>query len=324
MPPTLQLECDVQGAAFSPATEPNGAPELPHTEAAPPPLTPAAVAEAIGDCERRLAIGEAISLAEVRRLERCAETFRKGSHYQLAQRVRKLALRLGHVDTARWQQLKQTPVPVFNMAERSYIGRLASTKDAPVELKVVFDHAFLTTNHRVSIGPHDLVKLTHRFNREGRIDLIDARLKRTRKFTDEGIPLEPADDAIFHLVQVFAFKDKLPEPAWSESRAEYFIRLRQIAALFYDLGLAQEEQQYRHLIQSGHRLMRELHRSIQSRTLTDVRVTRYPFYPFHQLPDDGAACYIIERAGLLEPKVLFDHDRKGGHLGDLKIRYGAE
>jgi hypothetical protein len=296
MPPTLQLECDVQEAAFAPATKPSGAPELPHFEADPATLTPAAVADAIADCERRLAGGEAISLAEVRRLERCAEIFRKGSHYQLAQRVRKLALRLGHVDTARWQQLKQTPVPVFSMAERSYIGRLASTKDAPVELKVVFDHAFLTTNHRVSIGPHDLLKLTH---------------------------LEPADDTIFHLVQVFAFKDKLPEPAWTESRAEYFIRLRQIAALFYDLGLAQEEQQYRHLIQSGHRLMRELHRAIQSGNLTDVRVTRYPFYPFHQLPDDGAACYMIERAGLLEPKVLFDHDRKGGHLGDLRLRYAA-
>jgi hypothetical protein len=123
-------------------------------------------------------------------------------------------------------------------------------------------------------------------------------------------------------VQVFAFKDKLPEPAWAKSRAEYFIRMRQIAALFYDLGLVHEEQQFRHLIQSGHRLMRELHRAIQSDALTDVRVTRYPYYPFHQLADDNAACYIAERAGLLDPKVLFEHDRKGGHLGDLRIKYG--
>lgn len=301
MPPALHLECELQE----------------------PDLAPGAIADAIGDCEHRLARGETISLEEVRELERRAEEFRHGAHYQLAQRVRRIALRLGHVDNARWQQLKQTPVPVFNMAERSYIGRLTSTKDAPVEFKVVFDHAFLTTNYRVNIGAYDLVKLTHRFNREGRLDLIDARLKQTRKSSVTTPAAEPAEEAIFHLVQVFAFKDKLPEPAWAESRAEYFIRMRQIAALFYDQGLVHEEQQFRHLIQSGHRLMKELHRAIQSDVLTDVRVTRYPYYPFHQLADDNAACYIAERAGLLDPKVLFEHDRKGGHLGDLRIRYGA-
>ena len=34
----------------------------------------------------------------------------------------------------------------------------------------------------------------------------------------------------------------------------------QIAAMFYDLGLTHEEQQYRHLIQFGHRLAQEIHR----------------------------------------------------------------
>lgn len=54
----------------------------------------------------------------------------------------------------------------------------------------------------------------------------------------------------------------------------------------------------------------------------DERIPRC-LYPFHQLPDDGAAGYMIERAGLLEPKVLFDDGRKGGHLGDLRIKYGV-
>jgi hypothetical protein len=54
-----------------------------------------------------------------------------------------------------------------------------------------------------------------------------------------------------------------------------------------------------------------------------VRTTRFPFYPFHQLPQDEAACYIIERAGQTDPKVVFDSRRKGGHLGDLHLRYGA-
>ena len=211
---------------------------------------------------------------------------------------------------AQWEQLKQTPVPVFNMAERSYIGRLTSTQDAPVEVKVVFDHLFLTTNYRVAIGPYDLVKITHRFNREGRLDLIDARLKQTKRlYLDPSAP-PPAEDTIFHLVQVFAFKDKQAELEWSESRCEYFIRLRQIAAIFYDLGLNHEEQQYRHVIQLGHRLMKELHRDERARTLRDVRVTRLPFYPFHQLADDEAATYIISRAALIEPRVNFDPAQK--------------
>ncbi|MFM8470058.1 MAG: hypothetical protein ACKODH_08820 [Limisphaerales bacterium] len=290
--------------------------------APPAPEAPEFLADSIADFERRLIAQEPISLDEVKELERQTQPLRHGHHYQLAQRVRKLALRLGHVDTAQWEQLKQTPVPVFNMAERSYIGRLASSGDAPVEVKVVFDHLFLTTNHRVALGAYDLVKITHRFNREGRLDLIDARLKQTKRiYLDATAP--PAEDAIFHLVQVFAFKDKQAELAWPESRAEYFIRLRQIAALFYDLGLNHEEQQYRQLIQSGHRLMKELHRAVQDGSLLDVRVTRLPFYPFHQLRDDEAARYIIERAALVDPRVTFDPKRKGGHLGDLSIRYAA-
>ena len=287
----------------------------------PTPDVPEFLADNIADFERRCTAQQPISLEEVRDLERRTQPYRHGPHYQLAQRVRKLAQRLGHVGTAQWEQLKQTPVPVFNMAERSYIGRLPSTKDAPVEVKVVFDHLFLTTNHRVTIGSYDLVKLTHRFNREGRLDLIDARLKQTRRQYLEPDAPAPAEDAIFHLVQLFAFKDKQAALEWAESRGEYFIRLRQIAAIFYDLGLNAEEQQYRHLIQSGHRLMRDLHRGVQAGSLLDVRVTRMPFYPFHQLPEDEAAAYIIGRAAAIEPKAIFDPHRKGGHLGDLSVRY---
>ena len=285
------------------------------------PEAPEYLAENIAGFERRLAAQEPISLDEVKELERQTQPLRHGPHYQLAQRVRKIAQRLGHVCSSHWEQLKQTPVPVFNMAERSYIGRLTSTQDAPVEVKVVFDHLFLTTNHRASLGPYDLVKITHRFNREGRLDLIDARLKQTKRlYLDPSAPA-PAEDTIFHLVQVFAFKDKQAELEWSESRCEYFIRLRQIAAIFYDLGLNHEEQQYRHVIQCGHRLMKELHRDERARTLRDVRVTRLPFYPFHQLADDEAATYIISRAALIEPRVNFDPAQKGGHLGDLRVRY---
>lgn len=322
MPPVVQLDYETSGAGFSTRSEAARAAHVRIVEREPGD-TPEALSASISVCESRVGSPESVTLEELRALELRAEPFRQGPHYQLAQRVRKLATRLGHVDTARWQQLKQTPVPVFNMAERSYIGRLASTKDAPVEVKVVFDHLFLTTNHRVSLGPHDLVKLTHRFNREGRLDLIDARLKQSRKLGPDGAPIATAEDAIFHLVQVFAFKDKQPELAWAESRAEYFIRMRQIAALFYDLGLTHEEQQYRHLIQSGHRLMRELHRAVRDGATQDVRATRFPFYPFHQLPQDEAACYIIERAGQAEPKVVFDSSHKGGHLGDLRLRYGT-
>ncbi len=285
------------------------------------PEAPEFLADNIADFERRLTAQLPISLDEVRELERQTQPFKHGPHYQLAQRVRKLAMRLGHVDTNQWEQLKQTPVPLFNMAERSYIGRLPGTKDAPVEVKIVFDHLFLTTNYRAEIGPYDLVKLTHRFNREGRLDLIDARLKQTKRLYPDADTPAPVEDTIFHLVQAFAFKDKQAELEWSESRCEYFIRLRQIAAIFYDLGLTQEEQQFRFLIQWGHRLMRELHRAVQARSLLDVRVTRMPFYPFHQLAEDEAACYIASRAALIEPKVIFDTQRKGGHLGDLRIKY---
>ena len=40
-----------------------------------------------------------------------------------------------------------------------------------------------------------------------------------------------------------------------------------------------------------------------------------------KLPEDEAAAYIIGRAAAIEPKAIFDPHRKGGHLGDLSVRY---
>jgi hypothetical protein len=282
---------------------------------------PGQLADSIASFERRLLAQEPISLDEVKALEQQAQPYKHGPHYQLAQRVRKLSLRLGHVDEAQWEQVKQAPAPVFNVPERSYIGRLASTNGAPVELKVVYDHLFLTTNYRAAIGTYDLVKITHRFNREGRLDLIDARLKQTKLLYQGAEAALPKDRDIFHLVQTFAFKEKQIEPGWTESRCEYYIRIRQIAPVFYDLGLSQEEQQYRYLLQRGHQLMKELHQDLRSGSLRDIRVVRPPFYPFRQLQDDEGADYVISRAASVEPRVLFDRQRNGGHLGDLRIKY---
>lgn len=281
------------------------------------------LASSIESFERRVITKEPATLDEIKELERRVEPYRRGPHYQLAQRVRKLAQKLGHVDSRKWEEVRSAPAPIFTLGERSYIGRLASTKGAPVEIKIVYDHLFLTTNYLATIGSCDLVKITHRFNREGRLDLIDARLKQTRRANPDGEWGAPPEDTIFHLVQSFAFKDKLPEPEWTESRCEYFIRIRQIAAVFYDLGFTQEETQFRFIIQRGNRLMRELNADLQCGSLREVRVVRTPFFPISQLPLDEAAAYIIGKAAAVEPRVSFDTQRVGGHLGDLRIRYAA-
>ena len=285
---------------------------------------PEVLADCIAGFERRLQAQQAITLDEVKELEQRAQPFKQGPHYQLAQRVRRLAVRLGHVGLTQWEELKQAPAPVFNIGERAYIGQLEVTKNAPVEVKVVYDHLFLTTNYLATIGNFDLVKITHRFNREGRLDLIDARLKQTRRGQpDTSMDGPLAQEAIFHLVQTFAFKDKQADPGWSESRCEYFIRLRQIASVFYDLGIEEEEQQYRFILQRGHRLMRELQADVRAASLRNIRVVRPPFYPFNLIREDEAACYIIGKAAHVEPRVMFDKQRTGGHLGDLRIRYAA-
>ncbi|MBI3878355.1 MAG: hypothetical protein HY300_20725, partial [Verrucomicrobia bacterium] len=97
------------------------------------------LAESIEAFERRLLAQDPITLDEIKALEERAQPYKRGPHYQFAQRVRKIARRLGHVDEAQWEQVKQAPAPVFNYGERSYIGRLESMKGAPVELKVVYD-----------------------------------------------------------------------------------------------------------------------------------------------------------------------------------------
>lgn len=80
------------------ALEPMSAPEL--------------LADNIASFERRLVAKQPISLDEVRELERKTEPLREGPHYQLAQRVRKLALRLGHVAVTQWEDgLSRRPCP---------------------------------------------------------------------------------------------------------------------------------------------------------------------------------------------------------------------
>ena len=61
------------------------------------PEAPEALAAAISACEQRASDHQEIGLEEIRALERRTQPLRRGPHYQLAQRVRKLEIGRAHV-----------------------------------------------------------------------------------------------------------------------------------------------------------------------------------------------------------------------------------
>jgi hypothetical protein len=170
----------------------------------------------------------------------------------------------------------------FNKGKRTYTGRAG---DIPVQVKVVFDHLFVTRFYRGA-------SLSYRFNQEGRLELIDSR------------ELHSSNENAVHVLRILCKrlpKDWTEAEALLESMPDYLVY--SINPNFQNLP---RDDKFLEIVRYGHSEVRNL-----------VTQKRHPpnfapniqnrQYPLPDLRNDLAAEIILKNAVNLKAYLLIDN-----------------
>ena len=208
--------------------------------------------------------------------------------------------RLGQVQD---RILSRNSRPAITNRKKNYGGEAGGCW---IQIQSAYDHVILSTCYQ---GEFNLrrgrIKLSHRFNREGRIDFVETKLLRS---------LQPClDGEIRKLVMVKDYQSLHRD--WFAAQA-FVLRVlpQELIFLYEDLFRCPRNELLAWLINIGHRLVRDILQDIQNRPAHG-----YPLEPpsnpsqlcLEVLRSDEVAWPILEKAaaleaaaGVLEPTLI--------------------
>jgi len=180
----------------------------------------------------------------------------------------------------RLQALEEVPLHLdFELPKRDYTGMAGKSK---LRVIAVSDHFFLS---RVYGGK---IKLSWRFNREGRIDLVDAML-----FPQNNVK---------HLVIVEGYS-RNKEVGWNESTALYYPLPREAEALNPGFSLLDKKAQYQSLLRFGHVNVDYLMDNLEKGDVKDSFVSKEGQKRLVEIVEDDSALYMAGNAASLMPGI---------------------
>lgn len=239
----------------------------------------------IESLESRVHAGPPIDRGEIR----CVQEFLRDHDFSPASDY---FSRLGQVQERLVSRVPQAASP---NGKRNYGGEAAGCW---LQVQSAYDHVIVSTCYQ---GEFNLrrgrIKVSHRFNREGRIDFVETKLLRS---LDPGL-----DGAIRKLVMI---KDYQTQPhAWFAAEA-FVLRVlpRELVFLYEDLFRCSRNQHLAWLINIGHRLAADVIHDLGSRPANGYHLatTANPNqFALGCLRDDKVAWPILERAAGLEASV---------------------
>ena len=169
--------------------------------------------------------------------------------------------------------------------KRIYVGYIG---DLPLEVKPVYDHVFLSTFYCGKYKSNETrFKISHRFNHEGRIDLVDAYLTQC---------LDPLlSGAVRHLITIDGFQNI--KKNWQKAEA-FFLPCLPFEMIFYEPDFLRLEKRtrYQSLMKNGHSLAKELTACLRNKTIDTLKQ-----YSLPELLEDDEAMYMLNKAASLMP-----------------------
>jgi len=188
------------------------------------------------------------------------------------------------------QEIDQVQKPDFEQGKRDYVGMSGNTK---IRITPVYDHFFLS---RVYSGQ---LKLSWRFNKEGRIDLVDAML----------FP----QNEILHLIGVHNFTETKLD--WEYKNVWYNPLSKRFDVLnpgFKDLSSIK---QYESVLRFGHSMSKTLLVNLKEEDIRDSNVVKHGQKQLSEIVNDFTALYMLKKTGDIIPSVV------GSNSNSLEIMY---
>ncbi|MBI2498844.1 hypothetical protein HYV88_01220 [Candidatus Woesearchaeota archaeon] len=191
----------------------------------------------------------------------------------------------------------------FEIPKREYVGMADNTK---VRVIPVFDHLFLSRTYREQRENQQVksnaIKVSWRFNKEGRIDLVDYML-----FSD----YKPGHVLVVNNYQRI-------HPPWLSAEAIHYPLPEETSLLnrtFRDLPF---ERKYEHLLRYGHSTARHVIECINTSNISDsTDKLKLGQESLLDIAADPTAIAILSKAGELLPFVETRPERKNRRLFHL-------
>jgi len=193
---------------------------------------------------------------------------------------------------ARLREVLRTRATPPDAAKRDYAGYAAGCW---MQVQSVYDHAFVSVCYDGQFSERrGRIKITHRYNRAGRVDFVEAKLIRS---------LDPRlHGALRKLVTIREYPHR--DPAWWTAPA-YALRVlpRELLFLHPDLFRHPRPALLAWLINIGHRTVADLVRELSQAEPSSPAAHGGRQYPLDWLPADAVAWPILQQAGQLEALV---------------------
>lgn len=173
-------------------------------------------------------------------------------------------------------------------------------------LKFVYDHFFLMKLHKRWYKDRGMaVKISHRFNQEGRIDLVDAVLVHS---------LDPRmDRAVKHLLSVDGYDKK--EKGWHGAEA-FYLPIVPFEMIAFDEQFINKTyvERCQSLLREGHDGARLLVREMRAGKLQESSSVRSEQKQLAEIVEDREGLYMLIKAASLVPTVR-DYDKERVMVG---------
>jgi hypothetical protein len=190
---------------------------------------------------------------------------------------------------ARLEAFVRSHVVPAPLAKRDYGGYAAGCW---MQVQSIFDHVLLSVCYEGAFhGRRGRIKISHRFNRAGRIDFVEAKLLRSL--------VSQMDGAVRKLVTVREFLSL--EPDWWTASA-YALRVlpQELLFLHADIFRYPRAEVLAWLVNIGHRTVADLVTELKSGPMDPPPEPEQRQWPISSLTGDPVAWPILQQAAFLE------------------------
>jgi hypothetical protein len=187
--------------------------------------------------------------------------------------------------------VRSHPAPP-DASKRDYAGYAAGCW---MQVQSVYDHVILSVCYEGEFrGQRGRIKISHRFNRAGRLDFVEAKLLRSL------VPL--LDGALRKLLTVREFPSLRPD-WWTAGAYALRVLPRELLFLHPEIFRYPREQILAWLVNIGHRTVADLVAELEPLSDTTDSRPRGRQWPVACLRRDAVAWPILQQAALLEASV---------------------
>lgn len=206
----------------------------------------------------------------------------------------------------------ETYKPALISPPRNYVGVIVQHPKTPMIIRPSYDHFFISRFYTDHVSTK--IKISWRFNEEGRLDLIDLvtvwKGNRERRLNERT-----------NIITVLNYQNKL-DKAWETSSAIYHVFPNEINIVNRGFSFQSLESKYNSLARFGHGIVKNVLLGINNNSLKGLSFIKEGDRSLDEIVNDEEVKYMIKKTAEVLPSINFDETpEEREFLGEMIISY---